>query len=164
MQAPISTTPLVARSYMTREVHTVPLDLPIDALAEFFVEHQISGAPVVADDDTLVGVVTLRDVVRTLRYPDREPHRHTANDYYLRPLDGAYAQEELDGFRVGGGYQHTVRDIMTPAAYSVDEGLPVQDVADVMIRARLHRLLVTKEGKLSGILSALDLLRLVRSL
>ena len=53
---------------------------------------------------------------------------------------------------------------MTPAAYCVDEGLPVQDVADVMIRARLHRLLVTKEGKLSGILSALDLLHLVRSL
>lgn len=36
----------------------------IKKLSEFFAKHKITGAPVIASDETLVGVVTQTDVVK----------------------------------------------------------------------------------------------------
>jgi CBS domain-containing protein len=48
--------------------------------------------------------------------------------------------------------------------FDVSENAPVQDVADTMIRGRIHRVLVTRDSELAGIITALDLLEVVRDL
>jgi CBS domain-containing protein len=40
----------------------------------------------------------------------------------------------------------------------------MDEVADVMVRGRVHRVLVTRNGKVAGIISALDLVRALRDL
>jgi signal-transduction protein with cAMP-binding, CBS, and nucleotidyltransferase domain len=47
--------------------------------------------------------------------------------------------------------------------FSVDANAPVQEVADTMIRGHIHRLFVMEHGKMVGVISALDLLSLVRA-
>ena len=59
--------------------------------------------------------------------------------------------EELDKTRV--------EQIMTPGAIALDEETPVEKVAKVMIESRIHRVLITKADKLSGIVTSMDLLR-----
>jgi signal-transduction protein with cAMP-binding, CBS, and nucleotidyltransferase domain len=74
------------------------------------------------------------------------------------------AREELAAFRVEVESQTTVREIMTPMVFSVDETASVQEVASAMITGRIHRVLVTRHNKMVGIISSLDLLSFVRDM
>ena len=49
---------------MNPRVRTVSEDMPVRDLAEFLVENEISGAPVVDDDGRPVGVVSATDIAR----------------------------------------------------------------------------------------------------
>ena len=50
---------------------------------------------------------------------------------------------------------------MTPFVYRVEEDTPLKELAGVMVSGRIHRLFVTKEDKLVGVVSALDILKTV---
>jgi CBS domain-containing protein len=54
-----------------------------------------------------------------------------------------------------------VEDIMTPAAYTVPHDTQVAEIARTMIAGRIHRLLVTRDHHVVGIVTSLDLLRLL---
>jgi CBS domain-containing protein len=54
-----------------------------------------------------------------------------------------------------------VRDIMTPTVYTVPEETPVPELAHAMVAGRIHRLLVTHRGRAVGIVTSLDLVRLL---
>lgn len=53
----------------------------------------------------------------------------------------------------------TAADVMTPWAVSVEEDAPLAELAAQMVRKRIHRILITREGRLVGIVTSLDLLR-----
>ena len=52
-----------------------------------------------------------------------------------------------------------VREIMTPTAYTVPHDTAIADVARTMVTGRIHRLLVTRGGRVAGILTTLDVLK-----
>lgn len=54
-----------------------------------------------------------------------------------------------------------VRDLMTPTVYTVPDDTPVPEIARAMIAGRIHRLFVTRQRKVVGIVTSLDLLRLL---
>ena len=58
----------------------------------------------------------------------------------------------------------TVRDIMTPVIYKVSEDTLVPEVADTMIKNRIHRVFVTHEEQLVGIIATPEMLQVVRDL
>jgi CBS domain-containing protein len=146
---------------MTRGVLTVDADWSVAELATFFEDHSISGAPVLDAKGALLGVVSLTDIARGGTISESSAAElHT---FYSQGLERAVAREEAAGFRVVGDSPVTVRQIMTPMIFSVDASAPVQEVADAMIRGRIHRLFVMEKGKMVGVISSLDLLTLVRS-
>jgi CBS domain-containing protein len=147
---------------MTTDVLTAGSDWSLDRLAEFFVENSISGAPVTGTDGKLVGVVSLTDIVRHGNVPVKEPDTHGPHDYYLQPLERRYAREEISSFRIGNEPSATAKDIMTPTVFEVREDASVQEVADAMIRGCIHRVFVTRDDKVVGVISALDMLKVVR--
>ena len=59
--------------------------------------------------------------------------------------------------------QH-VSDVLTPRVYSVNRDTGVAVAANIMRERRIHRLLVIDKGVLVGIVSSLDLLRVVEEL
>ncbi len=153
---------LTAIDVMTEEVLTVQADWPVTHLAEFLIEQGISGAPVTSEEGALIGVVSLTDIVRYESLPQKEAHPHGAHDFYVLSLEGRFAEEEWSAFRVGDASEATVRDIMTPTLFRVHEHAPVQEVADTMITGRIHRVFVTRGETVVGIVTALDLLRVIR--
>ncbi len=172
MESPTAelTTRLTAKDIMTRHVIPVPSDMPVEDLAAFLISNGISGAPVTNDDDELVGVVSLTDIVRhdgfpTTRHRERADERH---DVYLKigldALENEFDKEELEGFQIEGGSGITVRDIMTPTVFGVVDKLPIQDIADYMIRGKIHRQFVTRGREVVGVITAMDLLKVVRDL
>ena len=55
----------------------------------------------------------------------------------------------------------TVRVILTPAVYTVPEDTPTSRIAQTMISGRIHRLLVTRNEEVVGIVTSLDMLKLL---
>jgi CBS domain-containing protein len=151
--------PITAADVMNPVVLTVPDTLSVGELAAFLVQHEISGAPVCDEAGDLVGVVSVIDIAQaaTERPPLSKP------DYFARGWEPRVSPEELGRLRGEHGEhgERTVREIMTPTVYSVPEDTPVSEVAEIMIDRHIHRLLVTREEKVIGIVSTSDLLGLL---
>ncbi|MEO8198266.1 MAG: CBS domain-containing protein [Thermoanaerobaculia bacterium] len=151
---------LVAKDVMNTELLTVPADMTVAELAEFLIENEISGVPVEDVEGRLVGVVSLSDIARSLTGRDEAVLTHTDKEYYLSSWEERFNAEDLAGLRIAES-DETVGEIMTPSILAVDEELPIARVAAKMIDARVHRLLVTRDRKVVGILSTTDLLGLL---
>ena len=151
---------MVARDVMNPELLVVSDRMTVADLAEFLVDNEISGAPVEDAEGRLVGVVSLSDVARTFTERDQAVMTHADHDYYLRSWEERFNAEDLAGLRIAES-DATVGEIMTPSILAVDEELPISRVAAKMIDSRVHRLLVTRDRKVTGILSTTDLLGLL---
>ncbi len=151
---------LVAKDVMNTEVLKVHDDMTVAELAEFLVDHEISGVPVEDADGHLVGVVSLSDVAGSLTGRDEAVLTHTEREYYLTSWEERFNAEDIAGLRIAES-EETVAEIMTPSILAVDEETPVGKVAEKMIDARIHRLLVTRGKKVVGIITTTDLLGLL---
>ena len=150
----------VARDLMTHPVLTVRDDRTLGELAAFLEENGISGAPVVDAKGALVGVVTVTDLAEQEGDERPAPADRSRSVYFQEGWEGRMNPEELRALSVRDAGL-LVRDIMTPVAFVVPGSTPVEKVARTMIAGRIHRLLVTEKGRVAGIVTTLDLLRLL---
>jgi len=116
----------------------------------------VSGAPVVDGAGRVVGVVSQNDLVRTASNPDTAEH---AGQFFSSVEDYSDIGETL----VPAGSMR-VADVMSKRVYSVTRDTGVAVAANIMRERRIHRLLVTDRGVLVGVISSLDLLRVVEEL
>lgn len=151
---------LTAADLMTPNVLTVRDDLSLGELAEYLTEHEISGAPVQDESGTVIGVVSLTDIARATAEEPTLDREHSSPSYYVRGWEDRLEPSDLDHFRIHDA-SLLVRDIMTPKVFSVEEDAPVAQIAEILIDAHLHRLLVTRGGKAVGIVTTTDLLGLL---
>jgi CBS domain-containing protein len=138
---------------MQRKVVTLGPAMTLREAVARLVERQISGAPVVDEEERLVGVLSQTDLVR---YQQRTPAPGPAIPSYYQQLNGEAFVTRLQ-FPEDSAAR--VRDLMTPAAFMTEATTPVADAARLLLRKRVHRLLVTRRGKLVGIVTSMDLLR-----
>jgi predicted transcriptional regulator len=153
---------LTARDIMNQDVLSVGMDWSVDQLADFLVENSISGAPVISEDGKLVGVVSLTDIVRYRRMPATDSKDDDTHEYYIHTTDLNYSNEEIESLHLDAESLISVRDIMTSRTFNVNEDTKIRDVADAMIRGNIHRVLVTRNHTLVGIITSMDMLRVIR--
>ena len=154
---------LTAEDIMKKEVLSIQADWTLEELADFLNEHSITGGPVVDDAGTLVGVVSTTDLVRNSKFAFKNSHRNRTPDYYRENIDPAYLNQLIPSLAAKNGQEVTVWDIMTPLTFNVSRDMRIQQVADAMIRGRIHRVLVTDDDKLLGIITTMDLLDILRN-
>lgn len=155
---------LTARDIMSSPVITVKEEMSIEEVSNLFSDRMITGAPVVNDKDRPIGVVTLSDIVRNGPRREYIISDKVASDYVLKDWQPPFDNEELTGYHLEESETLLVRDIMTPFIYRVDEDTPLKELADIMVSGRIHRLFVTKDDEIVGIVTALDMLKtLMRS-
>lgn len=126
-------TKTLARDVMISPVLSVREDHTVHELVTFLTENSISGAPVLDARGKLVGVVSVADI----------------------------AEDEPLSSRRHDGRPRRVSDIMTPTFFTVPDDTPASEIAKTMVAGQIHRLLVTRDAQIVGIVSALDLLKLV---
>ena len=160
---PTTKMPTTVEEIMTNNVLSVRADWPVQRLSEFFFENCISGAPVVDANDELIGVVSLTDLARFDSQPQEVDHSR-AHDVYLHTLEQQFAKEELASFQLQVESQSLIRDIMTPMVFDIDVSTNIQKAADIMITGHIHRLFVTQNKKIIGVVSSLDMLKVIREL
>jgi CBS domain-containing protein len=138
-------TKMLARDVMISPVLSVREGQTVPELVTFLTENSISGAPVMDARGKLVGVVSVEDIAE-----DGTP--------VSRRESGSHDRGRKR--RVSGGARH-VSDIMTPTFFTVPDDTPACEIAKTMVAGRIHRLLVTRNAQIVGIVSALDLLKLL---
>jgi CBS domain-containing protein len=127
-------------------------------------DHSISGAPVIGTDGSMVGVVSETDIVRYDSTEDHIQEPDHLHDYYMHSLEKRVNRESLNGFHIEEANTTLVRDIMTPMVFSVPQETTVVAAAGEMVRGRIHRLFVTSDKDIVGVISALDMLRVLAEL
>jgi CBS domain-containing protein len=149
-----------ARDVMETGLMSVGPTTPLLDVHRLFTEEEISGAPVVEEDGTLVGVITATDLLRAV---SEEHDASRSEQNYFRDLlpysspDWSSAPEDFqDRLR-----QLRAEDFMTTDVVTVAPETPVTLVARRMRENRIHRVFVASGPQLVGLISAFDLLKLV---
>lgn len=147
-----------AADVMQRSVITVREDWDIREALRLFEEKRISGAPVLDRNGDLVGVLSLTDLARAEAL--RASRAATSESEYYRTV---LPEEFPPGFQVERYDAIPVGEVMTPVVIDASEDTPVPRLAALMIDLHIHRVIITRDGKLAGIVSSLDLLALLRN-
>jgi CBS domain-containing protein len=152
-----------ARDVMTRTVVSVGADTPLSDVYRLFVEEQIHGAPVVDEDEMLVGVISSSDL---LRAAEEERDTAVSSREYLRELLEFSGPDWSHGL---ADFQDrlaalTAADVMTPNVVTVRPDTPVAEVARALRQHQVHRVWVEEDGRLCGVVSTFDLLPLLEKL
>lgn len=139
-----------AQDVMTRDLVTIPPEMPLDAIARQFAERGISGAPVVDQDGRLLGLVTESDLMRRIAAPEDRPRG------WLRE---AFTPAERQAAFFARTHGRTARDVMTTALVTAEADTPIAHIAKVMEERGIRRVPVLRDGKLAGIVARADLIR-----
>ncbi len=146
-----------ARDLMSPDIMTVDDEMTTDDLAQFLLEREISGAPVVDSQGHLVGVVSMTDIGRSLA----EPAEFSTSNDSLFSEDAAESGPEGLSERYAHERIAVVRDVMTPTVHQVPVTASAAEVARVMVEHHVHRLVVTEGKEPVGIITSMDLLKMV---
>ncbi|MDY7093085.1 MAG: CBS domain-containing protein [Acidobacteriota bacterium] len=131
----MSTQPLI-KSVMTPFPYSITLDAEASEARGMMKQHDIRHLPVKDVDGQTVGLVTDRD---------------------LKLLLGPYLSQAHND-------RALVRHACVFDPYTVDLDTPLQKVVEHMAKQRIGSALVTKEGRLAGIFTAVDACRLFADL
>jgi len=148
---------VLAYEIMTPSIKAVPQSWTMDRLARFLTDNEITGSPVTDETGEIVGIATLNDITEFRWNASR-----SESDARMTPEEEHEARRlRMAIFEEMGKVPVEVRDIMTPIVLSVDEQTPVRDIADIMMREHLHRIFITKDEKITGIVTTYDMLKLI---
>jgi len=134
---------MLARDVMSHPAMTVHTSTSCTAAAQLLVENGFTAAPVIDDDDRLVGIITEADLMRGRVPPDprrRDPYQ-TAR-YGRRPPS-------------------TVAAAMTTPVESVTPGADIADAARIMLDEHLRCLPIVDGLTVVGVITRRDLLRAI---
>jgi CBS domain-containing protein len=145
-----------AGDVMRTDVFTVRDNWDIREALRLFEEKHISGAPVVDVRGDIVGVLSVTDIARAHTLRAAKDRRES--EFYRTTLPDEFP----DGFEVESYDAIPVAEVMTPVVIDAPQETPVSRLAALMVDLHIHRVIITHEGKLAGIVSSLDLLRLLR--
>jgi CBS domain-containing protein len=134
------------KDLMKSNVVTVKPDNSVKHAAQIMLARGISGLPVVDDRDALVGIITEGDLLRR-----REIGAEVRHNGSVAERSAAFVKN----------HSWKVADVMTQGVISVEEETSVGRVAALMDDHHVKRIPVTREGRLVGIVSRIDLLRLI---
>jgi len=152
---------MIATEVMRRCVQTVTPNMSLPELERAFLRAGVWGFPVV-ENDQVVGVVSRSDIVQQLDLEHQTAKRTSdfyrdANGFHELPL----ATSDQIADRIGERMEHlTVSDVMHRQLFMVSPEQSLRDVAVTMVDNGIHRVIVTREGRLLGVISTSDFVRL----
>ena len=149
---------LSAEEIMSSPVQSAYEGWSIKMLMDFFLRHNISGAPVITNDGELVGVVTLSDIVRFENLPLLEKEKLASISCYAENLGFEYSKEDLAKMMKNVDINCTINQIMTPNIISTEAEASIVDVAKLLRSHKIHRVFVVRDKKVAGVVSTSNLL------
>ena len=146
---------------MRTELRWVGPETSVVDLERLLLAEGISGVPVV-EEGKLVGIVSRSDVVRQLAV--EQTIQETISDFYRQPFEVETSREDSEEIAAGVAarwQELSVKDVMIHGVICVAPDQELAEVARMMLERKIHRVLVTEGERLVGIVSTLDVIRLL---
>lgn len=127
---------------MSSPVFTVAPEAPVKDAARLLIEHSVSALPVVDESGKLVGIVSEADLIPIETRPDPRSQ--------AMPIPPT-----------AGSAPRRVSDVMTRRVVTISTESEVSQAARTMIEADVKRLPVMENGRIAGIVSRRDLVKVI---
>ena len=138
-----------AKDVMTKNVVFVEENTSLEEVSEVLNRHVISGVPVIDDDKSVVGVISEKDFLFHMGAKEKRTFMGVV----------AHCLKSKGCVAISMRKQKT-KDIMTSPAVTVDENVPVSEIANIFIEKNINRTPVVGPGqKLVGIVTRTDIVR-----
>jgi CBS domain-containing protein len=135
---------------MTKDVATVEPDRPFKRVVSIMLEHDVSGVPVVRADGELVGIITRADLIaKAGRFPPKSGASGMLDFLLAGPNPTLRQRAEA----------LTASEVMTGRVITVEPDDDVVVAARRMLTYGIDRLPVVEDGRLVGIVSRRDVLK-----
>ena len=125
--------------YMSQPVHSVSPDASLEEAYDAIFEAGVSSLVVLDPDGEPLGIISRTDLLRV-----------------GGQASGTRPEASLLSFP-----ERTVSDEMTENVRSVSGDATLTEAARVMVKNRIHRVVVTEDGRATGVLSTRDLMRAI---
>ena len=142
-----------------KEPIVVNQDNNIMDVIELFRKHKISGAPVVDNDNVIVGIISESDIIKTLTTHDEDINIILPSPFDLieLPLKTTLKIEEFKE-DIQNALKTKVKDVMTKDVITISPDTSINDAANIMVKNNIKRLPVIKNDTLVGIITRGDLM------
>jgi CBS domain-containing protein len=147
---------LFARDLMARDVVTVRPEATLREIIGLLVVNQISGAPVVEADGTVIGVVSETDLIAA---EQRRAHEPDLSPPALLGIS-TFTDEALTQMAEGAA-QLTARELMSQPPFTLREDTPAREIAAAIVDRKISRVPIVRDGKLVGLVTRSDLVRAI---
>ena len=125
-------TSLKVSDYMTTNLITFTADQSIESVMQALIKHRISGAPVVNDNNELIGIISESDCIKQI----------SESRYYNMPMQDQTIEK------------HMVKNVDT-----IDGNMNIFDAANRFLATKRRRFPIVENGKLVGQISQKDILK-----
>ena len=147
---------MLAKDIMKPDVIALSPDTPVREIARLVIERDISGFPVVDGEGRLLGAVSEHD----LMYKTVDLDVPSVWELCTWSVLGSKEiYEYKDSFRKHRS--KTAAELMNSPAVSVDENDDASKAGNLMFSRRMKRIFVTREGKLTGVISRSAFVRML---
>ncbi|MDD5039937.1 MAG: CBS domain-containing protein [Patescibacteria group bacterium] len=141
---------MIVQEIMSRNVVTISNRATLRQAAAILAEHNISGAPVVDSNGVLVGIVSEKDLFKSL-YPSHAEFYESPGVWIDLDKLEEKATESADKF---------VEDLMVRDVITVNPNASLMQVGSIMLVRGIHRVVVvSNEGRIEGIVTRRDIYR-----
>jgi CBS domain-containing protein len=144
---------MLASDIMTTSTITATSDTLVLKAAQMMLQHNISCLPVVDDKDSVIGILTHTDFGLN--------HKLIGGSGKIFMVLGTYATPKSFEKITGNLLAQKVGEVMSKNLITVEASVNVSEVINVMIANKVNRIPVLRKGKLVGIISRHDLLKVL---
>ncbi len=145
-----------ALDIMTEEVISVRPDTPISELAKIFIENNISGVPVIDENNKVLGIATESDLIfhsKRLKVPTVL----TILDSFIFLDSPEKMEQELRKIAAA-----SVSDIYSSPPVTITPDTPLDEIASLMSDKQIHTLpVVNNSEEMIGVVGKKDIIRTI---
>jgi len=153
---PITEQPSTAGDVMSPSIVSVAPGTNVKEMAALLLEHRISAVPVVDDAGSLVGMVSEGDL-----FGRSNGDRLRGQEWWLAVLS---EPGQMDAAVTEAAVFRPVRDFMHAPVITIGQDAPLHEVAEMLRVHGIKRLPVMHGGRMVGIVSRANLLRVVEGI
>lgn len=142
-----------AKDMMIKEVYSVGEHATVRDVVTQFIEHKISGLPVVKDNNELCGYISDGDIMRYIG------KRQDIIIDSILTVGIIMGDDRTFAVRAHEVLDYDVHEITKRKIITIDANSTAEEVAAVLGKKQIKKLPVTENGKLVGIISRGDVIR-----
>ena len=144
-----------ANQVMSRPVTTIGPHDTVEKAASLMLESNSSCLPVLDKHGKLIGILTHTDFGFHRKFFPMADHLYTLMGSWVTPKTLEDVAKEVS--------KKTVSEVMSHPVVTVQEDATISDVAETMVRNKIHRIPVLKGEELEGMITRHDFVKLMAS-